>query len=58
MSDISEFECFYALVIFARVKTISDIKNYIRNFTDGKIVFDKTSPLKLYVVEKKPEATE
>lgn len=53
-SSISEFEVFYGIVLFGRVKTLSDIKNYIRNFSDAHIVFDKTSPLKLFVTEKDP----
>lgn len=60
MTSIDEFEVFYGIVLFGSVKTIADVKAYIKNFSEAKIVFDKTSPVKLFVTDKDPrkEATQ
>jgi hypothetical protein len=53
--ELGEVEIFYACVLFGKYKAIVDITDYIKNFSDVKIVFDKKAPYKLFITEKPPK---
>jgi hypothetical protein len=52
--ELSELEVFYACVLFGKYKDIADIIDYIKNFSNVKVVFDKKAPYKLFIIEKPP----
>jgi hypothetical protein len=53
--ELGEVEIFYGCVLFGKYKDIVDIMDYIKNFSDVKIVFDKKAPYKLFITEKPPK---
>jgi hypothetical protein len=53
--ELGEVEIFYGCVLFGKYKDIVDIIDYIKNFSDVKIVFDKKAPYKLFITEKLPK---
>jgi len=53
--ELGEFEVFYACVLFGKYKDIADIIDYVKHFSNIKIVFDKKAPYKLFIAEKPPK---
>jgi hypothetical protein len=53
--ELGEVEIFYGCVLFGKYKDIADIIDYVKNFSDVKIVFDKKAPYKLFITEKPPK---
>jgi hypothetical protein len=53
--ELGEFEVFYACVLFGKYKDIADIIDYVKHFSNIKIVFDKKAPYKLFITEKPPK---
>jgi hypothetical protein len=51
---IEEFEGFFALVVFGKFKNLAQLRDYAINFCDVKLVFDKTSPAKLFITDTDP----
>lgn len=53
MSNAMEnFEFYYGVVLKGRLSEIAKASEYLKNFCDIYFVFDKTSPIKLYITEK------
>lgn len=52
--QLEEFEGFFALVVFGKLKHLAQLRDYALNFCDIKLVFDKTSPVKLYITDCDP----
>lgn len=54
MNSFEEFEGYYAIVIFGQFKALVQLRDYAKNFCDVKLVFDKSSPAKLFITDVDP----
>ena len=52
--DLGKLECYLGIVVFSSVKTQEDILNYVRQFTDAKLIFDKRAIEHLYITPVDP----
>jgi len=53
-NELVEMELFYAVVLYGKYRDIAQVIDYIKHFSDVKVVFDKKAPFKLYITEKPP----
>ncbi|MCS7125189.1 MAG: hypothetical protein NZ932_07255 [Candidatus Bathyarchaeota archaeon] len=53
--ELADLELFYAVVLYGKFRDIAQVIDYIKNFSDVKIVFDRKAPFKLYITEKPPK---
>jgi hypothetical protein len=54
MNSFEEFEGFYGLVVFGKFKALAQLRDYAQNFCEIKLVFDKSSPCKLFITDVDP----
>jgi hypothetical protein len=54
MSKIENLDCFFGLVLYGSVKHQQEILEYIKNFSDLKVIFDKRSIDHLYICFEDP----
>lgn len=53
-TDLADVECFHGIVYYGKLKTSADILNYIRQFCDVKIIFEKKALEHLYICSHDP----
>lgn len=54
IEELADLELFYAVVLLGKYRDIAEIINYIRNFSNVKVVYDRKAPFKLYIAERPP----
>ncbi|MEM3706012.1 MAG: hypothetical protein QXX59_08915 [Candidatus Bathyarchaeia archaeon] len=52
--ELAEMELFYAVVLFGKYRDIAQVIDYIKHFSDVRVVFDRKAPFKLYITERPP----